>query len=155
MTTIINTLEAVSENTLVAELDAAKTYTDLKKVAAAHPDIYKDYKGYKSFATLYEHMMDCLEPGILPESFDVEKNAEGVKQHDKKEKKAPKAPKEKVASAYGTAVQIMAKNPLLSYAELLKACQKKGFDKASAIRTANVAVKQIYGLLKANGFIAK
>lgn len=76
-------------------------------------------------------------------------------QKEKKEK-APKAPKEPAGpSAYGTAVEIMCKKPTLTFQELKKLLAKKGFEKDSAARTAQLTVKKVYELLSANGFIIK
>lgn len=154
---------AVSEildQQIINEISKADTYTKLKEVAKNYPDIFKDVKGYKSLSSLYEAMMDCMEPKDIliettPETFDVDKNAEGVKQHDKKPKapKAPKAPKEKkvkVASTFGTGIDLMCKNPDLTFSELKEQLKQKGFVNEGAMRTAHVQARHIFSLLKAN-----
>lgn len=133
---------------LDAEIDAAKTFTDLKKVAAKYPEAFKDYKGYKSFASLYEYMMDCS--AIAEESIETTPPASETKPPKVKKVKAPKVKKVKEDSAFGLAIAAMCKNPELKYKELYNIIAKKGFDKPGAIRTAHSQACKIFSLLKIN-----
>jgi hypothetical protein len=125
------------EAIILAEIDEAESTLQLKQIAQKYPLFSKlvpDLKNIKAFNNLYEQMLDYLEPKIV------------------KAKKA-KAPKPVVASAYGVSIEIMCKDPNLSFQDLKKLVNEKGFSKDSATRTAHVTVKKIYTLLKANGFV--
>jgi hypothetical protein len=136
-------VETVETNPLVIEIDACKSYSELKAVAAKYPDKF-DIKGYKSFATLYEFMMDTATA-----------DEDEIKDPEKKEKKAkakkePKPKKERVASAFGTGIEIMCQNPDLSFADLKTKLEKKGFLNLGAMRTAHTQAKHIFKLLREN-----
>jgi len=120
----------VQEKALINAISDASNYAALKGVATNNPDVFTDFKSYRSFETLFEYMQDCLEP--------VAKD------------KVEKPKKEKVPSAYGTAVSLMCKNPNLTFAELKEQLKKQGFEKDSACRTAHVTVKKVIALLKEN-----
>ena len=66
-----------------------------------------------------------------------------------------KAKKVPTVTAYGTAIEIMCKNPQLTFPELKKLLAKKGFTKDSAARTAHATTKKVYDLLTVNGYIIK
>jgi uncharacterized protein YktA (UPF0223 family) len=128
----------VDETLILKELDEAESTLQLKTIAKKYPvfeRIIPNLPDYKSFNALFETLQGCLEPEVT------------------KKVKAPKVAKVPVPSAYGTSVEEMCKKPDLSFKELKAIVNAKGFDKDSAIRTANVTVAKIYGLLKANGFV--
>lgn len=149
MTTNVNTPETFVENPIVVEIDKAETLADLKAIVNKYPQ-FADVKGYKTYESLYEALMDAATAHEVIEEFDVEKNAEGVVQHDKPKSKGKKEKKAKTITAYGTALELMCKNPELSFPELKTQLKKKGFVKDSACRTAHVTVKKVVELLKAN-----
>lgn len=90
------------------------------------------------------------------------KGKKGVKEEKKgkKEEKAPakKPAKDKGASAYGTAIDIMCANPDITLQDLYKKVEKAGIDtksKKSAINTAYSGVRKVVSLLRKAGYMKK
>lgn len=162
METIINN-EAIAEilnqqteeaTPLEKEIDACKTFTDLKEVAKKYPKVF-DIKGYKSFSSLYEYMMDIASADeVITETTPKANVSQGNKApKPPKPPKPPKEKKERVASAFGTAIETLCREPELKYKDLLAECKKAGFSNPNAIRTAHAQFGKIYKLLTANGFV--
>lgn len=87
-----------------------------------------------------------------------EKAEKPAKPEKEKKEKAPKVKKERSASAYGTAVELMCANTNMSLADLIAAVKAKGLNVdagKSAITTAYSAVKKISGLLATHGWKKK
>ena len=168
--------EIINETSVLTELKALKEYS------VKQPEFQGLMTSkYKKVDDLFEAMMlelDKLvksgvkdEPKVAPIKGEkpVEKPKakpdvkniikevnEKVKTKSSQKEKKEKAPKEPAGpSAYGTAVEIMCKKPTLTFPELKKLLAKKGFEKDSAARTAQLTVKKVYSLLNENGFIIK
>lgn len=96
--------------------------------------------------------------GKAEKSTKPEKAEKPAKPEKEKKEKAPKVKKERSASAYGTAVELMCANTNMSLADLIAAVKAKGLNVdagKSAITTAYSAVKKISGLLAAHGWKKK
>ncbi len=103
-----------------------------------------------------EEEVEAAAPAPEPEKKAKDKE-EKPKTKAPKEKtaKPKKEPKEKAPSPFGTALEIMCKNPDMSSADLIASIQKAGFDpddSKAAIRTAYSSVRKVVALLEANGW---
>lgn len=65
--------------------------------------------------------------------------------------KAKKAPKVRALSSFGVSIELLCKNPTLTYKELVKeVADKQGLTTLSAIRTAHSQANKIFSLLRVN-----
>ena len=106
---------------------------------------------------------NLYEPDGMVADDEKEDEEMAAKKKAKKDKKAAKKDKDsgsskkkskKTGSPYGTAVEIMCKNPDQSKDKLVKKMQKKGFEgDESAVGTAYSCVRSIVSRLRANGLM--
>jgi hypothetical protein len=124
---------------ILQDLNEAENIMQLRTIAQKYPvfkDLLPTLNDYKHFIALWETLQGFIEPKLKA-----------------KKVKAPKPPKVPIPSAYGTAVDIMCKNPALTFQDLKTQLASAGFSKDSAARTAQVTVHKVYNLLKINGFV--
>lgn len=147
-----------SASQLIAEVEATTKRSQLRHLVTEHDELepLRDrLSKLRSFKALKKAVLDHLNPE--PED-DGEDEAPAEKKTAKKAA-AKKPKKEKKPSPYGTAVELMCKEPELSKDELTKKLTEVGIDTSTksatnAISTGRAAVKKIYTLLKENGHIA-